>query len=375
MNLCRSRWIIAAYLLLGYCTTLLAKDPSALPERRMLPVADVQWEAESFWGARIAACRNGTLPTMTSLMLGQERSQFVENFRIAAGQSDGKHRGPAWNDGDTYKWLEAMLATYAQTRDAELLRTIDRVVEVIAQAQRADGYLHTPVLIAARRSPGSADADARPFGDPVNFEMYNMGHLMTAACLHHEVTGKLDMLSVAIKSADFLDREFSKPDRELARHAICPAHYLGILDLYRVTGKATYLRLAERFLAMRDLVEGGDDNQDRLPFRQQREAVGHAVRANYLYAGAADLFLENNDKSLLETLTSCWDSVREKKLYITGGCGALYDGASPDGSKEQNRSRVYIKPMDAITNCPTPQLTMKPARPLASSCGATACGR
>ncbi len=107
-------------------------------------------------------------------------------------------------------------------------------------------------------------------------------------------------------------------------------------------GEKRYLELAERFLAMRDLVKGGDDNQDRIPFRRQREAVGHAVRANYLYAGAADLYLETRDSSLLETLTSCWDSVQNKKIYITGGCGALFDGASPDGSKDQKEiTRIH----------------------------------
>ncbi len=233
---------------------------------------------------------------MTKLMQGRERSHFIENFRIAAGLAEGKHRGPAWNDGDTYKWLEALVATFGQTRDPALLSTIDQAIEIIARAQREDGYLHTPVLIAARLHPGSTAADARPFGDPANFEMYNFGHLMTAACLHFEVTGQRTFLDVAIKATDYLDREFSRPDRELARHAICPAHYMGIIDIYRVTGEARYLKLAERFLAMRDMVKGGDDNQDRIPFRQQREAVGHAVRANYLFAGAADLLIENHDQ-------------------------------------------------------------------------------
>lgn len=329
----------------SYClftAQAFSTEPTRTTAPRALPLADVQWDSQSFWGRRIEACRHGTLPAMTRLMQGRERSHFIENFRIAAGLAEGKHRGPAWNDGDTYKWLEALVATYGQTRDATLLETIDQSIEIIARAQRDDGYLHTPVLIASRQNPSSTSTDAQPFGDPVNFEMYNFGHLMTAACLHFEVTGERKFLDVAIKATDFLDREFSRPDRELARHAICPAHYMGIIDLYRVTGQARYLRLAERFLAMRDLVKGGDDNQDRVPFRQQREAVGHAVRANYLFAGAADLYLENRDKSLLEPLTSCWDSIQQKKLYITGGCGALFDGASPDGSKDQKEiTRIH----------------------------------
>jgi len=118
---------------------------------------------------------------------------------------------------------------------------------------------------------------------------------------------------------------------------------MGIVELYRMTHDAHYLDLAKKLFSMRDLViDGGDDNQDRIPFEQQDEAEGHAVRANYLYAGAADLFLETGDTNLWEPLAEIWTNVDTKKMYITGGCGALYDGASPDGSKDQKHiARVH----------------------------------
>jgi len=170
-----------------------------------------------------------------------------------------------------------------------------------------------------------------------------MGHLMTAACRHQEVTGKNEFVAIARKAADFLDEAYRNPTPETARHAICPSHYMGILDLYRTTGERRYLELAQRLIRMRDLVtDGGDDNQDRVPFLQQTEAVGHAVRATYLYAGIADLYAETGDKELLSTLDTLWRNLVEKKMYITGGCGALHDGASPDGSKEQRSiTRVH----------------------------------
>ena len=330
-----NRCFVFLVSVLGFAGGSIAEElthQKLVDESIRTPLRSVRWDAASFWGSRLQQSRNGVARSMTPLMLGSEKSHFVKNFRIAAGMELGKHRGAAWNDGDCYKWIEALSAYYAQSPEPTVRQILDEVVAIIAAAQRSDGYLHTPVLIASRNSQG----DSSSLGDPANFEMYNMGHLMTAATVHLEATGDRSLLEVAIKAADYLDREFAKPDASRARHAICPAHYMGTLDLYRATGERRYLQLCQRWMSMRDLVDGGgDDNQDRVPFRQQREAVGHAVRANYLYAGAADLFLETKDASLLETLTSCWDSVHHRKIYVTGGCGALYDGASPDGSEKQ----------------------------------------
>jgi DUF1680 family protein len=118
---------------------------------------------------------------------------------------------------------------------------------------------------------------------------------------------------------------------------------MGAVELYRVTGEKKYLKLAIKLLDLREDATGGtDDNQDRMPFRKQSEAAGHAVRANYLYAGAADLYLETGDETLLEPLRKIWSNVVTRKVYVTGACGALYDGASPDGSKDQKQiARVH----------------------------------
>lgn len=335
------RVLLLAALFVACSTTPLVAQPTPVSRHAILgPVgpADARWTT-GFWADRFEVCRTATVPAMGVLMEGTERSQFLQNFRIAAGLGAGKHRGPPWNDGDFYKWLEAAAAVYAITRDAALDKQMDDAIAVVAKAQRADGYLHTPVLIANR----NGDQSAKPFRDRLNFEMYNFGHLFTAACVHHRATGKKTLLDVAVRAADFLGVAFEKPTPELARNSVCPSHYMGTVELYRLTGEKRYLRLAVKFLDMRDLaVDGTDDNQDRVPFRKQTEAVGHAVRANYLYAGAADVFTETGDETLLRPLKSIWSNVRSRKMYITGACGALYDGASPDGSKDQKQiSRTH----------------------------------
>jgi uncharacterized protein len=294
---------------------------------------------EGFWAQRFAVCREQSLPAMWAIMRGDQYKPFLQHFLIAAGDIEGAYHGAQWNDGDYYKFLEAVTAMWAVTHDADLEQILDQSIDAIARAQRADGYIHTPVLIRLR----NGDASAKPFSDRADFEMYNMGHLLTAACLHHRVTRRDDFLNVARKTADFIDAAFAEPTPELARNSVCPSHYMGVVELYRTTGEPRYLALAERLLAMRNLVEdGGDDNQDRIPILQQREAVGHAVRANYLYAGAADLLIETEDDRLRAPLESCWQNLVTKKMYVTGGCGALYDGASPDGSPDQSQiTRVH----------------------------------
>lgn len=304
-----------------------------------LALGEAHWTG-GFWQDRFETCRTQMVPGMWRLMEGTNYTQFYQNFRIAAGLAEGRARGAAFNDGDFYKWLEGACAVLAVTRDPELDRLLDEIVGVIAKAQRADGYIHTPVLIRLR----NGDATARPFQDRNNFEMYNMGHLLTTACVHYQVTGKTNLLTVARKTADFLDEAFRQPAPEVARNSVCPSHYMGMVELYRVTREPRYLHLAKKFLQLREsAVEGGgDDNQDRLPFSKQTEAAGHAVRANYLYAGAADLYLETGATNLWQPLERLWTNVVSKKLYLTGGCGALYDGASPDGAKDQKSiTRVH----------------------------------
>lgn len=305
---------------------------------RSVGLGDVRW-TDGFWANRFATCREAMVPNLEKVMEGTEPSQFYHNLKIAAGEAEGHHHGPPWNDGDFYKWLEAAAAVFAVTGNAQVDRRMDEVIGVIARAQRPDGYLHTPVLIRNR----AGDRDAQPFQDRLNFETYNLGHLITAACVHRRATGKTSLLRVAIKAAEYLAEAARTRAHQLARNAVCPSHYMAVVELYRTTRDPKHLELARALFALRDLVDdGSDDNQDRIPFRKQRTASGHAVRANYLYAGAADLVAETGDRTLLDPLRSIWEDVVSRKMAITGACGALYDGASPDGTKDQKSiTRVH----------------------------------
>ncbi|WP_460798875.1 glycoside hydrolase family 127 protein [Microbacterium sp. GXF0217] len=311
-------------------------SPRAHARLRPLDAAGARWTS-GFWGGVHERTRDVTIPQIWSSLSDPSVSPGLTNFRIAAGQEEGEHSGPPFMDGDFYKWLEAAIARLETDPDPELAARIEEIASLIASVQRDDGYLHTPTVISSRNRQ-----EAIELADRFNFETYNLGHLITAGVRHYEVTGSTTLLDAARKAASFLEDLATNKPLELARSAICPSHYMAVIDLYRATGDERYLRLSEAFVRVRDDFEGGDDNQDRLPVREQTAVAGHAVRANYLYAGLADLVAETGDDELQAVLARLWRDVVDTKLYITGGAGALYDGASPDGSPWQSQiSRVH----------------------------------
>jgi DUF1680 family protein len=302
---------------------------------RSIDIDSVRW-TDGFWADRFRWCHEIVIPNMWRLLQDPNISHAYDNFLVAAGLKEGRHRGPKWHDGDFYKWLEAASFVYAVSRDEALNRQMDQIIEVIGKAQREDGYIHTPVIISESAFGGQPSRTGE-FKNRLDFETYNMGHLMTCACIHYRSTGKDNLLNIAKKAADFLYRTYKESPRNLANNSICPSHYMGVTELYRTVGDPRYLELAKGLIEIRNLIEDGtDQNQDRIPFRRQTQAVGHAVRANYLYAGVADVFAETGDKSLLNALEKIWQDVAHHKMYVTGATGALYDGASPDGSKSHS---------------------------------------
>lgn len=327
---------------------------SSQAKMRNLPMGSVRWTG-GFWGNVFDTMHSTGVwemwntwntPWEITDANGLHGSHGFRNFEVAAGTVKGKHHGPPFHDGDMYKWLEACATVYAVTKDAKLDELMDRFIEQVALAQRADGYIHTPVVISERNAgidshAGTENAagitigkdQAHAFASRLNFETYNLGHLMTAGIIHKRATGKTTLFECGKKAADFLYNFLTNDAAELSRNAICPSHYMGAAEMYRETGNPKYLELAKGLIAIRDSVKNGEDhNQDRHKFRDQYEAMGHAVRANYLYAGVADLYAETGEAQLLKNLTAIWDDIVNHKIYIMGGCGALYDGVSPDGT-------------------------------------------
>ncbi len=307
-------------------------------------IGSVKW-TNGFWAERYEVFKDTMILAMWNTLNSPEISHSYRNFEVASGDIEGVHHGPPFHDGDFYKWLEGVAAVYAQTKDKNLEKLMDQIIDVISRSQREDGYLHTPVIIKALNKSkevkdetviGTATGkkNDNAFENRLNFETYNLGHLMMAGIIHYRATGKRTLLDPAIKATDFLYHFYETATAELARNAICPSHYMGVIEMYRTVKDPKYLELAKNLIDIRGMVdEGTDDNQDRVPFREQTTAMGHAVRANYLYAGVADVYAETGEEKLLENLKSIWDDIVTRKMYITGACGALYDGTSPDGTE------------------------------------------
>ncbi|MFB0524528.1 MAG: glycoside hydrolase family 127 protein, partial [Phycisphaerae bacterium] len=301
---------------------------------RSVDVDDVKW-TKGFWAEKFDLCHKVMIPNMWRLLEDPNISHAYTNFLVAAGLEEGQFQGTCWHDGDLYKWLEATAYVYAVTKDDELDQLMDKVIEVIGKAQQEDGYLHTSIIIGhglqnVRSGQRHFEGKTKRFENLHNHELYNMGHLMTAGCIHYRATGKSDLLNIAKKTGDYLYETFNGHDRQLAHFGFNPSNIMGALELYRTIQDDKYLQLAKIFVDMRGSAPGGtDQNQTRTPLRKETEAVGHAVTANYLYAGAADVYAETGDKTLLGALEKIWQNVALQKMYVTGATGALHRGISP----------------------------------------------
>ena len=283
---------------------------------------------DNFWKPRIDVNADVTIPHSIKKCYEEGR---VDNFLFASGAKQGRFQGIwGFNDSDVYKVLEGMAFTYSVRKDADLLAQMDTLISYIGAAQQSDGYLYTPWTLRVR---DYADIyctyNSEPYDNLVqSHEFYNMGHMYEAAVAHYTATGQRNFLDIAIKSADHIYDVFGPGKREAV-----PGHEeieIGLLKLYGATQDSRYLELAGLLLERRGhgILGGNPYYQDHLPVLEQREALGHSVRANYLYTAMARYAALTRDPAYIEAVDGLWDNVVGRKMYLTGGMGAIYDGES-----------------------------------------------
>lgn len=282
---------------------------------------------DTFWAPRLQTNCVTTIPYAFSKC---EDSGRMYNFERAAevlrGENiaDRKPPGYPFDDTDVYKVLEGASYALAVQPDPKMQAYLDKLIALIASAQEPDGYLYTARTIDPEH-PHPWSGHERWVNDPnESHELYDAGHLFEAAAAHYQATGETNLLRVATKEADLLCKTFGPAPGQLH---LWPGHEIvemGLCKLYRATGDERYLKLAKYFIDVRGSHPGGDDyHQSRIPPVQQTEAVGHAVRAGYLYSGMADVAALTGDQDYVRAIDTIWSNVVTKKLYLTGGIGAV----------------------------------------------------
>ena len=291
-----------------------SKSPYA--KLKSINLTDVSW-TDGFWKKKVDLVRKVTIPYLNHVMHEEDQGKSVHNLEVAAGIKKGEYKGNNWQDAWLYKWIEMAVVSYAVTKDQDLEDQIDDLIATISKAQEDDGYISTNIQVRGEKR----------FQNPNKHEWYNMGHLLTAAALHHRITGKTNFLDVAKKVCQYGFVMFREHNAEMAHFPINPSIIMGAVEMYRETGNPQQLELAKMVIDIRGKYPNGSDNwQDKIPLREEKEVIGHAVWYTYLYAGAADVYMETGDKSLLEALDRLWHDLIQNKLYVHGGACALYIG-------------------------------------------------
>ena len=320
---------------------------------RDYPIKPVAFTAvhlnDAFWAPRIETNRTVTIPYAFAKC---EETGRMDNFERAAMRLKGQvpkslaPPGFPFDDTDVYKVLEGAAYALSVKKDPRLEAYVDRQIALIASAQEPDGYLYTTRTIDPEHPhPWAGKARWNQESD-LSHELYDLGHLYEAAVAHYQATGKKTLLNVATKSADLLVATFGP-----GRRAVAPGHQIvemGLAKLYRVTGRTQYLDLARFFLDCRG--GGSEYSQDDKPVVRQSEAVGHAVRASYMYSGMADVAALTGDAAYLHAIDRIWDDVVSKKLYVTGGIGATGAGEAFGKAYELPNMSAYCETCAAIGN-------------------------
>ncbi|MBC7421862.1 MAG: glycoside hydrolase family 127 protein [Ferruginibacter sp.] len=312
--------------------------------------------SDNFWLPRIEINRTVTIPASFERC---ESTGRVKNFEMAAKKQGKFCTTFPFDDTDIYKTIEGASFSLAVHPDAKLQAYVDSLIAIVAKAQEPDGYLYTARTIDPTKPHAWAGKERWERERELSHELYNAGHLYEAAAAHFLATKKRNLLDIALKNADLVCSVFG-PDK---KH-VAPGHEIvemGLVKLYRITGKKEYLSTAKFFIEERGHYTGYDPNskdvfkngsywQDDKPVNNQDEAEGHAVRAGYLYSAMADVAALTGDDSLLHAIDKIWENVVEKKMYVQGSVGAIGDGERFGGNYELPNATAYNETCAAIAN-------------------------
>ena len=338
-------------------------------QQRDYPISPVSFTqvrlTDSFWSPRIERNRISTIPASFARC---ESTGRVSNFVMAGASQQMAAQGitsPAkgkfctkfpFDDTDIYKTIEGASYSLAVHPDPALRTYIDALIDTVAHAQEPDGYLYTARTIDSMHPhPWSGD-DRWVKEHELSHELYNSGHMFEAASAHYLATGQRNFLDIALRNADLLVRTFGPGRREVA-----PGHEIvemGLVRLYRITGKKEYLDLAKFFIDARgkrpydtqnkDEWKNGEYWQDDKPVTAQNVAEGHAVRAMYLYSGMADVAALTGDSQYIDAIDRIWNNMVSKKIYVQGGIGAIPDGERFGNDYELPNATAYNETCAAI---------------------------
>ena len=331
----------------GNLTLLQASDNHNYP---ISPVPFTQVKiTEGFWGQRLKASREVTIPLAFSKC---EETGRYENF-VKAASPDESHRptGYSFDDTDVYKTIEGASYSMQTFPDKKLAKYIDSVLLIVAGAQEPDGYLYTARTMNPAHPHDWAGSKRWEKVEELSHELYNLGHMIEGAVAHYQATGKRNFLDIAIRYADCAVREVG-PHPGQAR--VVPGHQIAemaMARLYVLTGEKKYLDFATYLLDTRGHTQRRDAySQAHLPVPEQSEAVGHAVRAAYMYSGMADVAALTGDTSYIGAIGRIWDNIVGKKLYLTGGIGATSHGEAFGNNYELPNATAYCETCAAIGN-------------------------
>lgn len=324
------------------------------------PVAFTEVQiTDDFWFPRMEINRKVTIPFAFEK---SEETGRIDNFAKAGGLMHGKFIGRRYNDSDVFKIMEGAAYSLTLYPDKELEKYLDDLIEKIAAAQEDDGYLYTARTIDPDNPPSGA-GEERWSNLGSSHELYNVGHMYEAAVAYYLATGKRNFLDIAIKNAGFIDSVF-RPDKRRG----FPGHQeieIGLVKLYRFTGDKKYLKLAKFFLDERGRQKHEKKFSEESPFSiynqawylqahkqviEQDEAIGHAVRATYMYSGMADVAALTGDIEYINAIDRIWKNVVSKKIYITGGIGSRHEGEAFGDDYELPNATAYNETCAAIGN-------------------------